>query len=242
MDAERVALIMGAGDGTGAALVKRFAKGGYIVVAVRRDEAKLASLVDEVGASGGRAEGYAADATREEEVKALVESVERETAPIQVAIYNVSAFMRGQVTDLSSQDYRSSWEKSALGGFLMGREVAKRMLTRDNGTILFNSSTASQRGMANYAALAGGRHALRALAQSMARELGPKGLHIAHIIIDGGIDGPQLRERFPDRERQVGSDELIKPEDVAEVCWQLHQQPHSAWTQEIVIRPWTEKW
>lgn len=242
MKQDRTALILGAGDGTGAAIVKRFAAAGYIAIAVRRDQARLDALVHDAQSDGGRVEGYVADVSKEAEVIELVESIENKIAPIEIAIYNVSAFKKGTVIELSYDDYRDSWEKSGLGGFLIGREVAKRMLGRGKGTIIFNSSPASLRGSVNYAALAAGRHALRALSQSMARELGPKGLHIAHLIIDGWIDGPQLRERFPDRDTRFGPDDLIKPEDIAQTCWLLHEQPKSAWSQEIAIRTSAEKW
>ncbi len=242
MKEDRAALILGAGDGTGTAIVRRFAAAGYIAIAVRRDQERLDALVNDIRSDGGRVEGHAADVSKEADVIELIEWVESKIAPIEIAIYNVSAFKKGTVMELSSDDYRDSWEKSALGGFLIGREVAKRMLGRGQGTIIFNGSPASLSGIAEFAALSGGRHALRALSQSMARDLGPKGLHIAHLIIEGWIDGPQLRDRFPDRDDRFGPDELLKPADIAQTCWLLHEQSKGAWSQELTIRTSVKQW
>ena len=241
MDA--VALILGAGDGLGAALVRKCAAQGLRTVAVRRDRKALERLASSLAESGIAIDIRAVDATDNASVAGLVAEIEADLGPIAIAVYNVTAFMsRNQITDLSAEELRTAWEQSALGGFLMAREVAKAMLPRGEGTLIFNGSTASTRGSANYGALAGGRAALRALTQSMAREWGPKGLHVAHVVIDGAIDSPALRRRAAERGLELPEDGLLNPDHIAEQVWQLHRQTRTAWTHELTLRPWTEKW
>ncbi|GGC82821.1 SDR family oxidoreductase [Undibacterium terreum] len=236
------ALVIGAGDATGGAIAKRFAKGGLIACATRRNSDKLKPLIDEIVADGGQAYGFASDARKEEEVIALVEQIERDIAPIEVMVFNIGANVPCSILDETARKYFKIWEMACLGGFLVGREVAKRMVARGRGTILFTGATAGMRGSANFAAFAGAKHALRALAQSMARELGPRNIHVAHVVVDGAIDTEFIRENFPERYALKEQDGILNPEHIAENYWYLHTQPKDAWTHELDLRPWMERW
>jgi short-subunit dehydrogenase len=237
-----VALVIGAGDATGGAIAKRFARGGLTVCATRRSADKLQPLIAEIQAAGGQAHGFASDARQEEEVVALVEKIEKEIGPIEVLVFNIGANVPCSILEETARKYFKIWEMACLGGFLAGREVAKRMVTRERGTILFTGATASLRGSANFAAFAGAKHALRALAQSMGRELGPKNIHVAHVVVDGAIDTEFIRENFPQRYALKDQDGILNPEHIAENYWYLHQQPRDAWTHELDLRPWSERW
>ena len=238
----RAALIIGAGDATGAAIARRFAKGGFVACVARRSAEKLSPLVQTIEAEGGRALACPVDARREEEMTALVDKIETGVGPIDVAVFNVGANVPSSILDETARKYFKIWEMACFGGFLMGREVALRMAPRGRGTILFTGATASLRGASGFAAFAGAKHALRALAQSMARELGPKGIHVAHTIIDGAIDTAFIRDNFPARYALKDEDGILNPDHIAEAYWQLHIQPRSAWTHELDLRPWSEKW
>lgn len=242
MTEPRAALIVGAGVSTGGAIARRFAREGYVACVTRRHAEKLNPLVASIEAEGGKARAFGSDARREDEVVALVETIERDVGPIEVAVYNVGGNVRFPIREMTSRVYFKVWEMGALGGFLMGREVAKRMVPRGRGTMVFTGATASLRGGAGFAAFAGAKHALRALAQSLARELGPLGIHVAHVVIDGAIDTPFIRETFPERYALKPQDGILDPEAIAENYWQLHRQPRSAWTHELDLRPWIEKW
>jgi NAD(P)-dependent dehydrogenase (short-subunit alcohol dehydrogenase family) len=235
--ATQAALVVGAGDATGGAIARRFAREGYTACVTRRT---ADALVERILAEGGQAVGYGSDARDEAAVTALVAQIEREVGPIEVAVFNIGANVRFNVTDTTERVYRKVWEMGALAGFLMGREVAKVMLTRGRGTILFTGATASLRGSAGFSAFAGAKHALRALAQSMARELGPQGIHVAHIVIDGAIDTRFIAENFPARYALKDRDGVLDPEHIADNYWHLHRQPRSAWTHELDLRPWME--
>ena len=242
MSDRKAILVIGAGDATGAAVARRFAREGYVACVTRRSEEKLAPLVERIRAEGGEAHGFGSDARKEEEMVALVDRVERDIAPIEVAVFNVGANVRFDVTETTSRVYFKVWEMACFGGFLMGREVARRMLPRVRGTIIFTGATASLRGRAGFSAFAGAKHGLRALAQSMARELGPRGIHVAHPIIDGAIDTDFIRTTFPDLYARREEGGILDPEHIAEAYWQLHLQPRDAWTHEMDLRPWTESW
>ena len=242
MSDRKAILVIGAGDATGAAVARRFAREGYVACVTRRSEEKLAPLVERIRAEGGEAHGFGSDARKEEEMVALVDRVERDIAPIEVAVFNVGANVRFDVTETTSRVYFKVWEMACFGGFLMGREVARRMLPRVRGTIIFTGATASLRGRAGFSAFAGAKHGLRALAQSMARELGPRGIHVAHPIIDGAIDTDFIRTTFPDLYARKEEGGILDPEHIAEAYWQLHLQPRDAWTHEMDLRPWTESW
>jgi NAD(P)-dependent dehydrogenase (short-subunit alcohol dehydrogenase family) len=241
MSMEPVALVIGAGDATGGAIARRFARGGFTVCATRRNADKLQPLVERIHAEGGRAHGFASDARQEEDVVALVEKVETQIGPIEVLVFNIGANVRSSILEETARRYFKIWEMACFSGFLNAREVAKRMVARERGTILFTGATASLRGSAGFAAFSGAKHALRALAQSMARELGPRGIHVAHTVIDGGIDTEFIREHFPERYALKEQDGILNPDHIAEAYWMLHTQPRDAWTHELDLRPWMEK-
>jgi NAD(P)-dependent dehydrogenase (short-subunit alcohol dehydrogenase family) len=238
----KVALVVGAGESTGGAIARRFAREGFTACVTRRNADKLGPLVEQIEQAGGRARAFGSDARKEEQVVELVQTIERELGPIEVCVFNVGGNVRFPVRDTTARVYTKVWEMAALAGFLVGREVAKVMAPRGYGTILFTGATASMRGGKGFAAFAGAKHALRALAQSMARELGPEGIHVAHVVIDGAIDTPFIRENFPERYRLKENGGILDPEAIAENYWQLHRQPRSAWTQELDLRPWIEPW
>jgi NAD(P)-dependent dehydrogenase (short-subunit alcohol dehydrogenase family) len=242
MTDRKAILVVGAGDATGGAIARRFAREGYVACVTRRDAAKLEPLVERIRAEGGTAHAFGSDARKEDETVALVERIEREIAPIEVAVFNIGANVRFDVADTTSRVYFKVWEMACFAGFLMGREAAKAMLPRGRGTIVFTGATASLRGREGFAAFAGAKHALRALAQSMARELWPKGIHVAHVVIDGAIDTEFIRSNFPERYAAKAHGGILDPEHIADEYWRIHSQPRDAWTHETELRPWTESW
>ena len=233
-------LVVGAGDATGGAIARRFAREGYAACVTRRSADKLQPLVDRIRAEGGVAHGYPCDARKEEDVAALVDRIESEVGPIEVLVFNIGANVPGSILDETARKYFKVWEMACFAGFLAGREVARRMVGRGRGTMLFTGATASLRGGANFAAFAGAKHALRALAQSMARELGPRGIHVAHVVIDGAIDTAFIRENFPERYALKEQAGILDPEHIADQYWMLHRQPRDTWTHELDLRPWME--
>ncbi|HEX2649247.1 MAG TPA: SDR family oxidoreductase [Burkholderiales bacterium] len=242
MSMTKAVLVVGAGEATGGAIARRFAREGFVACVTRRNAEKLQPLVARIEAEGGRARAFGSDARREEQVAELVGTIEREIGPIEVCVFNVGGNVRFPVRELTERVYRKVWEMGALAGFLVGREAARVMAPRKRGTILFTGATASLRGGKGFAAFAGAKHALRALAQSLARELGPEGIHVAHVVIDGAIDTQFIREMFPERYALKEKAGILDPEAIAEAYWQLHLQPKSAWTHELDLRPWIEPW
>ena len=238
----KVALVVGAGESTGGAIARRFAREGYTACVTRRTADKLAPLVAQIEKAGGKARAFGSDARREEQVAELVQTIEREVGPIEVCVFNVGGNVRFPIRETTARVYTKVWEMAALAGFLVGREAARVMVPRRRGTILYTGATASLRGGKGFAAFAGAKHALRALAQSMARELGPEGIHVAHVVVDGAIDTPFIRDTFPERYKLKEEDGILDPEAIAENYWQLHCQPRSAWTHELDLRPWIEPW
>jgi NAD(P)-dependent dehydrogenase (short-subunit alcohol dehydrogenase family) len=234
--------VIGAGESTGGAIARRFAREGYTACVVRRRSDELKGLVDEIHGAGGSAVAFGCDARDEEAVSDLFERVEGEVGPIEVAVFNPGANVNFPIRDMTARIYRKVWEMACFAGFLTGREAARRMVPRGRGTILFTGATASVRGGAGFAAFAGAKHALRALAQSMARELSPQGIHVAHVVIDGAIDTPWIRENFAKMIEQRPEDGLLDPESIAESYWQIHAQPRNAWTFELDLRPFDERW
>jgi NAD(P)-dependent dehydrogenase (short-subunit alcohol dehydrogenase family) len=236
------ALIIGAGDATGGAIAKAFAAEGYTACVNRRPRHAdaLEALAQSIRDMGHDARAFPADARDEEAMVALIDTVEREVGPISVAVFNIGANVRFSVTDTTAQVYRKVWEMAAFAGFLMGREVAKRMVERQAGTIIFTGATASIRGGAGFSAFSGAKAALRMLAQSMARELGPQGIHVAHSIIDGGIDTEFVRGLRDDFDEQKANDLVLSPDAIAAQYVSLHKQHRSAWTHELDMRPWGE--
>lgn len=238
----KVALVIGAGDATGGAVAKRFTREGFIACVTRRSADKLQPLVDSIRAEGGQAFGYASDARKEEEVAALFEQIEAEHGPIEVMVFNIGANVPCSILEETARKYFKIWEMACFSGFLTAQAAAQRMVTRGRGTILFTGATAGLRGAAKFAAFAGAKHALRALAQSMARELGPRNIHVAHVVVDGAIDTEFIRSNFPDRYALKDQGGILDPDHIAENYWYLHCQPRDAWTFELDLRPYMERW
>ena len=239
---KKVVLVVGAGDATGGAIASRFAREGYVACMTRRSADKLQPLVDEIRAAGGEAHGFASDARKEEEVAALVEEIESSIGPIEAFVFNIGANVPCSILDETARKYFKIWEMACFAGFLTGQAVARRMVTRERGTILFTGATAGLRGAAGFAAFAGAKHGIRALAQSMARELGPRNIHVAHVVVDGAIDTAFIRDSFPERYALKDQDGILDPQHIADSCWFLHSQPRDAWTFELDLRPWMERW
>jgi NAD(P)-dependent dehydrogenase (short-subunit alcohol dehydrogenase family) len=230
----QAAVIVGVGPGLGWALVKRFAREGFATVACARDPGKLEPLA--------RSEGIeprleACDVTKPADVARVFASVERELGVPGVVVFNAGAYERGGILDITPESFERCWRVGCLGGFHVGQAAARLMLAKGSGTILFTGATASLRGGAGFANLAVPKFGLRALAQSMARELQPKGIHVAHVIIDGQIASEARRGLATER----GPDSLLSPDAIAGTYYQLHRQPRSAWTHELDLRPWVEK-
>ncbi|NKQ12271.1 SDR family oxidoreductase [Pseudomonas sp. SST3] len=238
----RVVLVIGAGDSTGGAIARRFAREGFIACVTRRSADKLQPLVDGIIADGGRAHGFASDARKEEDVAQLIETIERDIGPIEAFVFNIGANVPCSILEETPRKYFKIWEMACFAGFLTGQAVAKRMVARGRGTILFTGATAGLRGSAGFAAFAGAKHGIRALAQSMARELGPLNIHVAHVVVDGAIDTDFIRDSFPERYALKDQDGILNPEHIADNYWHLHRQPRDAWTFELDLRPWTERW
>ncbi len=237
--------MVGAGDFIGGSIAKRFAAGGYVAALGRRKADQLAPLVGEIEAAGGRARAFALDARNEESVQEVFAAIERDIGPLEVVVFNVGANVSFPITETTSRVFRKVWEMACLGGFLTGREAARVMLPRKRGSIFFTGATASLRGGKGYAAFAAAKSGLRALAQSMARELGPENIHVAHLVIDAGVDTAWVRERIAASGRdpaQLPPDALMNPASVGEAYWMLHHQTPDAWTFELDLRPHRESW
>jgi NAD(P)-dependent dehydrogenase (short-subunit alcohol dehydrogenase family) len=235
-------LVVGAGDATGGAIARRFAREGLIACVARRNGEKLEPLVAAIKAQGGQARAFGVDAREEDEVVSLFETIERDVAALEVVVFNIGANVNFPIRETTARVYRKVWEMACFAGFLTGREAARKMTPRGRGTIVFTGASASMRGRSGFAAFSGAKHALRALAQSMAKELGPAGVHVAHVVIDGAIDTPWIRENFPERAALKPQDGILDPDAIAEMYWMLHRQPRSAWTHELDLRPWMEAW
>ncbi len=236
--------VIGAGDYIGAEIVRKFAAEGFTVFAGRRNGDKLAPLAQEIEAAGGAMVARSLDAREADEVSAFLQDADGR-APLELTIFNVGANVNFPVLETTDRVFRKVWEMACWAGFLAGRESARLMLARGRGNIFFTGATASLRGGAGYAAFASAKFGLRAVAQAMARELGPKNIHVAHLIIDSGVDTAWVRERREQlwgKEALDNPDLLMPPASVASSYWQLYQQPKSAWTFEMEIRPFGEKW
>jgi NAD(P)-dependent dehydrogenase (short-subunit alcohol dehydrogenase family) len=231
------AVVIGAGPGLGAAVARRFAREGFAVAVVARQEQTLAPIVEQITAAGGRARAFAADTTKAAAVTALFAAVRAAFGAPDVLVYNASAFQMGGVMELSPEDFERCWQVGCLGAFLCAREVLPAMIERRSGTVLFTGATAALRGSARFSALAVGKFGLRALAQSMARELHPQGIHVAHIVIDGQIASDRARKMSPGRDEAT----MLAPDAIADTYWHLHRQPATTWTHELELRPATEK-
>lgn len=231
------ALIVGVGPGLGAALARAFAGAGMGIAVAARDADRLSPLIDELTRAGTPARAYACDAADEDDVDGLFAAVSADLGDAGAVVFNAGAFVRRGLLDTTVDEFERCWRIGCLGGFLVGRAAARSMVARGRGTILFTGATASLRGGANFHNLAVPKFGLRALSQSMARELGPQGVHVAHVVIDGQI----LSERHADLARERGEDALLEPDAIAANFVGLHRQPRSAWTQELDLRPWVER-
>ena len=242
MRKKQVVLIVGAGDAIGSAIAKEFSQKGYTVCMARRSLEPVEAYAQLLRNEGHDAYGYAVDARNKAEVESLFSTIETDIGAIEVVVFNVGANVPMSILDTSARKFYKIWEMACFSGFLVGREAARIMSQRKRGTILFTGATASIRGGAIYSAFASAKPGLRALAQSMARELGPKNIHVAHIIIDAAVDTPWIKENHPDYDKFKANDGLVKATDLAKNYIMLHEQPRNAWTFELDIRPWIEKW
>jgi NAD(P)-dependent dehydrogenase (short-subunit alcohol dehydrogenase family) len=238
----KVALIIGAGDAIGSAIARQFSQRGLTVCVTRRSQQKLQPLLDEITATGGQAFGFACDARKEDATESLFKHIEDTIGESDVVIFNVGANVPMGILETDSRKFFKIWEMACFAGFINGREAARHMTKRNRGTILFTGATASVRGSAGFAAFASAKHGLRALAQSMARELGPLNIHVAHIVIDAAVDTQWIKENVPTYEQRKAVDGIVKPDDLAKNYVTLYDQPRNAWTFELDIRPWDEKW
>ena len=230
------ALIVGVGSGLGAALARRFVAADMAVAVASRSAGSRDPIVDAISASGGAARGYECDATDEDSVEGLFSQVAADSGAPRVVVFNAGTFVRRSVLETTAEEFEACWKVNCLGGFLVGRAAARALLEAGQGTILFTGATAALRGGANFVNLAVGKFGLRALAQSMARELGSKNIHVAHVVIDGMI----MSDNYAQLAGERGPDSLLSPDAIAENYYQLHVQPRSAWTQELDLRPWVE--
>ena len=240
------AAIVGAGDYIGAAIAKKFAAEGFTVFAGRRNGDKLAPLVKEVESAGGKILGRSLDARKEDEIVSFIGDADRH-APLEVCIFNIGANVNFPITETTERVFRKVWEMACYAGFLTTREAAKAMLAHGRGSIFLTGATASLRGGIGFAAFASAKFGLRAVSQAAARELGPKNIHVAHLIIDAGVDTQFVRDRIKAREGEEGlanldPERLMNPDAIAGAYWQLYEQPRSAWSAEMEIRPFSEKW
>lgn len=239
-------VVIGAGDYIGSAIAKKFASEGYTVFAGRRQEEKLLPLKQEIEAAGGRVFARGLDARSEEDISAFMAEAESE-APIEVVVFNIGANVNFPLLETTSRVFRKVWEMACFSGFLATREAARHMLPRNDGSIFITGATAGLRGGSGFAAFASAKFGVRAVAQAAARELGPQGIHVAHLVIDAGVDTEWVRERLAERNgaeavKNLKPGDLMRPEAVAEAYWALHQQPRDAWVFEMEIRPYAEKW
>jgi NAD(P)-dependent dehydrogenase (short-subunit alcohol dehydrogenase family) len=242
--AKGACLVIGAGDGLGGAIARAFAADGFEVCITRRARNldQLEELAAAIRETGGRARAFGVDARSEDEMATLFQTIEREVGPLEVVVFNIGANVRFPIRETTARVFTKVWEMACFAGFLAGREAASAMVPRGRGSILFTGATASTRGREGFAAFAAAKAGLRALAQSMARELGPEGVHVAHVVIDGAIDGVFTRQNRSDVDGLLARDEILKPEDIAANFVMLHHQPRSAWTHELDLRPWKEAW
>jgi NAD(P)-dependent dehydrogenase (short-subunit alcohol dehydrogenase family) len=240
------AAVIGAGDFIGAAIARKFASEGFTVFAGRRHGDKLAPLVAEAEAAGGHIVGRSLDARKEEQITAFLQDADA-TAALDVCVFNIGANVNFPLLETTERVFRKVWEMACYAGFLTAREAARLMLRHGQGNIFFTGATAGLRGGVGYTAFASAKFGLRAVAQSAARELGPKNIHVAHLVIDAGVDTAWARERIKEREGEAAlanldPGRLMRPGAVAEAYWQIYQEPRDAWSFEREIRPFAEKW
>ena len=242
MMSKKVALVVGAGDANGSAIARKFAQRGLAVCMARRNGDKLEPFVQELRAAGHEAHGFACDARKEDAVVNLFARIERKVGELDVVVFNIGANVSMGILDTDVRKFFKMWEMGCFAGFLTGREAARYMTKRGRGTILFTGATASVRGAAGFAAFSVAKQGLRALAQSMARELGPQNIHVAHVVIDAAVDTGFIREMLPDFEERKAMDAIVNPDELAANYVMLYDQPRNGWTFELDVRPWVEKW
>jgi len=228
--ASRVAVVFGIGPGIGGAVAHKFAAEGYTVALLGRKKEKLEEFKAQIEGKKGKAFVVVSDAADPASIAAAFEAIRKVGHP-EVLVYNASGFKIGSLLDTSLEEFENNWKVSARAAFLASKEVLPKMVENKKGTIIYTGATASLRGGANFSAFASGKFALRALSQSVAREFGPKGIHVAHTIIDGGVDTAH-----------TGKETVLSPKSIADSYWNLHTQHHTAWTQELDFRPFVEKW
>jgi NAD(P)-dependent dehydrogenase (short-subunit alcohol dehydrogenase family) len=233
----KVVFVMGVGPGLGAAVARRFARDGFAVGLLARKPESMAPVQQELASSGVHAASAVTDATKPESVRSGIAALAKELGAPDVFVYNAGAFKMGGILDVSPEDFDECWKANCAGAFYAAREVLPAMLEKKAGTILLTGATASHRGSARFSCLAVGKFGLRALSQSLARELGPQGIHVAHVVVDGQIDLPRTRQMMPNRAPET----FLSPDAIAETYFQLHVQHPSAWTLELDVRPAVEK-
>lgn len=238
----KIVLVVGAGDAIGSAIATRFAQEGYTVCMARRNGDRLAPLVEELSQQGLTAHAFTCDARKEDELIGLFEHIESSIGALEVVVFNIGANVPMKIVDTDSRKFFKIWEMACFSGFLTGREAAQRMLTRGRGTIIFTGATASLRGAAGFGAFASAKAGLRAMAQSLAKEMGPKNIHVAHVVIDAPVDTAWIMENVPEASQLKANDGLVVPSHLADNYLMLHKQPRDAWTFELDIRPWSESW
>ena len=245
MPDNRVALLVGAGDAIGAAVARRFARGGYKVCVARREAAKSQGLLNEARAAGHGIRAFSVDARNEAEVQGLFARVEAEVGALDICLFNAGSNVNKPVLETTEKLFFKAWELACYAGFLVGREAARHMVPCGRGSILFTGATASIRGGSGFAAFAAAKFGLRAVAQSMARELGPKNIHVVHLLIDAGVDSEAIHQRMRARgidAKDIAADSLTKTESIADAYWFTHHQARDGWTHELDLRPFVEKW
>ena len=240
--ANQIALILGVGaeDGIGGALCKRAAQDGYHVVAVGRTEEKLRKIVGAINNNGGNASFLVVDLTKESEIVSLFMEIDNMNEELAFVCYNAGNAFRCETTEMTAAFFEEAWRICCLGGFVSGREAAARLGAYGSGTIVFTGATASLKARPPFLAFASAKFGLRAVASGLAREYGPKGVHVSHVIIDGGINGDVIRNKAPERIKSAGENGMLNPSAIAETYWQLHLQHPSAWSFEVDLRPFKE--
>jgi NAD(P)-dependent dehydrogenase (short-subunit alcohol dehydrogenase family) len=240
----KVCLVVGAGEGAGSGIARTFAKAGFEVCLTRRPRniGRLQEQVDAIRTTGGKAHAFPCDAREEDDVVELFRRIEAEVGPIEVMVFNIGANVRFSAVEATARVFRKVWEMACFSGFLAGREAAKVMIPRGRGTIIFTGATASVRGSPMRMAFSSAKPGLRAISRSLARELGPQGIHVAHVIIDGAIEGQFASQNRPDYAERLARDAVLRTDDIGKFYLDLHNQPRSTWVYEADLRPWEEKW
>jgi NAD(P)-dependent dehydrogenase (short-subunit alcohol dehydrogenase family) len=240
----RSAMVVGVGAarGLGAAIARRFAREGFRTTVLGRSAEKVEAAAKEMRESGAAVDVAIGDVTDEAAVRRLVAAADRPDAPLEVAVFNAGGNWPKRFLDMNAGFLEEMWRTNALAGFFFAKAAIEAMLPRGRGVLLFTGASGSLRGRANFGGFAQAKAALRALAQSAAREFGPQGIHVAHVVVDGAIDGDRINTFLPQLKGQRGADGLLDPDAIAENYWTLYQQPRSAWTHELDVRPWVENW